>query len=177
MKRRQRFSWVWMTLGLALVLLGDGCAYMRQRGNDALDVLDVGVTVSKDPGFSLYAGLLNVVSLGYSNVDGTILGVGGRHAGAVPMRHNASGLLLWGSEQLGYQDFRVEDPESPPSWRVGPIGLARGPRPAKRDIMNCPKLLHLGWLGFAMNCKFAELADFFLGWTTLDIMDDDTGGQ
>ena len=159
---------------LTAMFFSTGCSYMENRGNDALDFLDLGITVSKKPGFSLYVGLVNVVTLGYSNVDGTLLGTGGRDVGALPMRHNAGGVLLWGYEQLGYVDFDPEDPDSPPSWRVGIIGLAQGPGPDKHETGNCPKLFHLGWVGFALNCHFYELADFLLGWANLDIMGDDS---
>ena len=53
------------------------------------------------------------------------------------------------------------------------VGLIDGPGPPRGEIMNCPKLIHLGWVGIALNCKFGELADLLLGWTTLDIMGDD----
>lgn len=90
------------------------------------------------------------------------------------MRHHATGLLLWGREQFAYRDqFDPEDPETPESWRTGVIGLAMGPRPKKPNVMYCPKVLHLGWVGIALNCHLPELADFVLGWTTLDIMGDD----
>ncbi len=161
-----------------LVLSSGGCAsYWASRGNDALDIFDVGVTVSRDPQFSLYAGFLNVAALGYSRMDGTLLGIGGRHAGAVATRQNAAGLLVWGEERLGYEDFDREDPESPESWRVGPVGLATGPAPPNGQTVNCPKLLHLGWVGLTLNCRFGELADFLLGWATLDIMGDDAAGE
>jgi hypothetical protein len=44
-------------------------------------------------------------------------------------------------------------------------------------VLYCPKVLHLGWVGVALNCHLPELADFFLGWTTLDIMGDDGGDE
>ncbi|MFO7957447.1 MAG: hypothetical protein R6X33_10145 [Candidatus Brocadiia bacterium] len=158
-----------------LMLLSSGCAtYWADRGNDSLDILDVGVTTSSKPGFSLYAGFLNVLSLGYSDVDGTLWGIGGRHAGAVPMRQNAAGVLLEGYEQLGYRDFDPADPDSPEPWRVGIIGLAEGPPPPPGQTVNCPKLLHLGWVGLTLNCRFGELADFVVGWFGGDIMGDDT---
>ncbi|MFO8006350.1 MAG: hypothetical protein R6V05_01290 [Candidatus Brocadiia bacterium] len=160
---------------MAASLGSSGCAYMSRRGNDALDILDVGVSTSSEPRFALYIGFLNVLSVGYSNVDGTLVGLGGRHAGLVPMRQNAGGVLLWGYEQLGYEEFDPADPASPPSWRVGVIGLAKGPAPPKEQVVNCPKLLHLGWVGLTLNCRLGELADFLLGWTTVDIMGDDAG--
>jgi len=163
---------------LALVMCSTGCAYLKDRGNDALDFAELGVTVSKKPAFSLYVGFLNVLSLGYAKTDGTLYGIAHRDAGALPVRHNAHGVLLWGEEQLGYcKDFDPTDPDSPDPWRVGPIGLIQGPGPAEHEILNCPKLLHLGWVGLHLNCHLGELADFLLGWTTIDIMGDDTAGQ
>ncbi|MGD2173972.1 MAG: hypothetical protein PVJ27_01105 [Candidatus Brocadiaceae bacterium] len=173
-RARERF----VAFGLLLVvLLSGGCAtYWADRGNDALDILDAGVTVSAEPGFSLYGGFLNVFSLGYSHVDGTLLGTGGREVGGMEMRHNAGGLALWGYEQFGYRDFDATDPASPDPWRVGVIGLSQGPGPTDGQLVNCPKLLHLGWVGLMLNCKFGELADFLLGWATCDIMSDDAAG-
>jgi len=167
---------VWRPVGLLLaagMLLCVGCADLGKRMADAKDMFNVGITVSRQPRFSFYIGFLNILSVGYSHVDGTILGLGGREFGAVPMRHNAVGLVLWGREQLGYEDVDMSDPNSPKPWCVGPVGLAKGPGPRKRDRVNCPKLFHLGWLGFTLNCKFGEIADFVLGWFGLDIMDDD----
>ena len=159
-------------LGITLVIAG-GCGYLQNRGGDALDMIDAGVTVSPEPQFSLYVGLLNVLSLGYSNMDGTLYGLSEGRGGKVAARQNAAGMLLVGTEQLGYRDVEFDDPASPEPWKVGPVGLAEGPGPRNGQVINCPKLLHLGWVGLTLNCKFGELADFLLGWTTLDIMNDD----
>lgn len=158
---------------MALALASAGCTYLGDRGRDAADFLDFGVTVSKEPQFSLYAGFLSVVPLGYSNVDGTMYGLSDRQFGGAAMRHNARGILLWGEEQLGYRDFDPLGPQSPEPWRVGVLGLSQGPGPRNGQVVNCPKLLHLGWAGVALNCKFGELVDFLLGWFTVDIMGDD----
>jgi len=154
-------------------ILCSGCSYMQKRGNDALDMFDIGVTVSQTPGFSLYSSCFEIFTVGYSNVDGRFHGLCRRRVGSFPLRHNATGVLVWGYEQLGYDEVDFADPDSPESWRVGPLGLILGPGPDKAHVMNCPKLLHLGWAGIAINCKLADIADFILGWTTLDIMGDD----
>jgi hypothetical protein len=159
---------------VAVVLCSNtGCTYLINRGNDAADIFDVGITVSKEPQFGLYAGVLNLLTIGYSNFDGTLYGLGNRNFGAVTAREKAGGLLVRGHEQFGYEDFEVVDPESPLPWRVGFIGLIEGPRPPAGQIVNCPKILHLGWIGVSLNCKFGQLLDFVLGWTTIDIMGDD----
>ncbi len=162
---------------LAGVLCLTGCTYMKNRGSDFTDVFDAGVTVSKKPQFTLYANFLSLLSLGYAHFDGTLYGMADRHYGAVTAREHAAGLLVWGREQFGYETFDLADPESPPSWRVGLVGLPMGPAPPKGQTVNCPKMLHLGWVGITLNCKFGQLADFILGLTTLDIMGDDTAGR
>jgi hypothetical protein len=159
---------------LAGMFFNSGCAYLQNRGNDALDVFDVGITTSEEPKFALYAGFLNIVALGYSNVDGTLVGIGHRNVGVMPVRQHAAGILVYGDEQFGYKDFNAADPNSPEPWRVGIIGLMEGPGPTNGQVVNCPKLLHLGWIGLTLNCKFGELADLALGLATIDIMNDDT---
>ncbi len=159
-----------------IVVLGvssSGCGYLQKRGQDAVDFLDAGVTVSRDPQFSLYVGFLNVLSLGYSDMDSTLYGLSDSSWGKAAARQNAAGALFYGQEQLGYRDVDFDDPESPAPWKVGFLGLTEGPGPPSGQTVNCPKLLHLGWVGLTLNCKFGELADFLLGWTTLDIMHDD----
>lgn len=151
-----------------------GCSsYWAKRHNDLKDAFDVGLTTSSEPGFSFYVGFLNVLSLGYSNVDGTIHGMAGRETGAVPMRQDAYGYLLWGKERFGYGTFDAANPESPEAWRVGVIGLIQGPRPPDSQKINCPKMFHFGWVGVTLNCKFVQIADLMLGLFTLDIMGDD----
>ncbi len=156
------------------LLSSSGCAYMSNRGRDAMDVIDAGVTTSKEPQFALYAGFLNIASLGYSGVDGNFYGIPMRQAGSFQTRQNAGGLLVWGYEELGYAEMDQKNPQYPPHWKVGPVGLVQGPRPPAEQVLNCPKLLHLGWIGLTVNCNTAELGDFLVGWTTIDYMDDDS---
>jgi hypothetical protein len=156
----------------AAILLCTGCTYLQNRGNDGAQVFDVGITVSGEPGFSLYAGLLNLLTLGYSHVDGYIIGVGSGHGGVVPMRDRAYGLLLYGEEEFGY-----DEDLNPSPWNVGIIGLIAGEPPCDGAIVNCPKLLHLGFIGLTLNCKFGELADFLLGWFGPDTMSDDVAAR
>jgi len=162
---------------LGMVLLLTGCGYFQNRLGDARRMFDVGVTVSSKPGFSFYADFLDIAALGYAHVDGHIIGLGGGHAGYIPMRQRAAGLLLWGKEEFAFGEFDPQDPENPASWRVGIIGLIGGPGPYGEHILNNLKVLHLGWIGLEINGKFAEIADFILGWTTYDLMGDDTAGK
>jgi len=174
MKSVVRTLAVLMLLGAAVSSTGC-CTYWSDRHSDLKDAFDVGLTTSSKPGLSLYVGFLNVLSLGYSNVDGTIHGMAGRQTGAVPMRQDAYGFLLWGKERFGYGTFDAANPESPDAWGVGVIGLMQGPPPPSSQTINCPKMFHFGWIGVTLNCKFVQIADLMLGLFTLDIMGDDQG--
>ncbi len=174
MSHRRLAALAAMLLIAALSLSSTGCSYMTNRGKDLAEFLDAGITVSSKPQFALYAGFLNILDLGYSNVDGTLLGTAGPHFGAIRMRQDATGLLLWGKENFCYApvaptiDFDMFE-----HWKVGLFGLTQGPPPPASQTVNCPKLIHLGWIGITVNCKFGELADFVLGLATIDIMHDD----
>ena len=164
-------------LALAILVMApafSGCAYLKNRGNDALDLFDVGINIQKKPTLGLYLGILAVLPVGYQDFDGHVVGLAGRSFGVVPARQHATGLILWGTEQFAYEDaFDRDDPESPPSWRVGAIGLAEGPLPPRRDFVSCPKVLQLGWIGVTVTCKPNEALDFILGLFTVDMMKDD----
>lgn len=173
-------------LRLALVgvlfgaFLGSGCStpYMRNRGFDAMDMFDGGITTSDKFEFALYLGFFNFLTVGYSDFDGTLHGICGRKFGDFQAHHHGTGLLVWGQEELGYDGPPgTASLDKPDKYSVGPLGLALGPRPPFRQTLNCPKLLHLGWVGVALNCHFPEFADFFLGWLGFDIYDDDVVGR
>ncbi len=172
-----RVALVLVVLG---ALLGGGCStpFMRNRGYDLMDMFDGGFTTTEKPQLSVYLGFFNFITIGYADFDGTLHGICGREVGKFHAKHQGTGLLLWGHEALSY--------EGPPeattlteaaSYAVGPLGLALGPTPPFRQTLNCPKLLHLGWVGVALNCHFPEFADFFLGWVGLDIFKDDVVGR
>ncbi len=162
------------TAGLVLVLLVvgilmSGCAYMRDRGNDAMDMLDVGVTVSPEPKFGAYVGFQSLLGLGYSNFEGQFLGLGGGNAGLMDARYHAASLVVTGSEnwQFGGSPARESDTD---------IGLAMlnggGPDSFAR-FFTCPKFIHLGFVGIVLNCAPGQVVDFLIGFTTLDLGRDD----
>jgi hypothetical protein len=160
-------------LVLAALMMGSsGCTYMQNRGDDFSELIDAGVTVSSEPQFSLYAGFLNLVAIGYSDFDGQLYGLANGQCGTHLATHDTMGLVLYGREEMAYAPVPAEEKPTAEPWKVG-FGLLEGPPPPPNQVANCPKLLHLGWGGLALNCKFGELADFLVGWTTLDIMGDD----
>ncbi len=117
-----------LALGLALVA---GCShpanvgdYFVHRGNDLAQVVDIGVTWSEDPYFSVYACLLGLSSVGAGHVDGEFAGLGGGKFGSFRHYHKVCGLLLWTYEELGWDTFDVNKPETLYRWHNGPIGYA-----------------------------------------------------
>lgn len=159
---------------LTVSTLSSGCAYMMNRGNDAADMIDVGITVTGEPTLGIYIGFLSVLDLGYAEVDGKMIGLGQRRAGVMDMRYHAGGLVIGGYEQVGYDGrYNSEDPDSPPRRGVG-VGMAFYPPPqSATQALQLPKFLHLGWIGLSWNFKLVEIIDFILGLTALDICDDD----
>ena len=164
-----------LAAAFAIISAASGaCAYLSDRGNDALDMFDVGVTVSPKPHFGVYAGFQSILGIGYADIDGKLLGIGDRKVGALDMRYKAAGSLLEAKEAWAFaDDYDKADEDSPQRRGVG-LGLIYGPYPKTvMGALNCPKLIHLGFIGFNLNCKIGQIADFILGWTTLDIASDD----
>jgi len=160
---------------VALSLAAAGCGYLRDRGHDALDMFDVGVTWSKRPYFSVYACAIGIASAGAGHLEGKFAGIGGGHLGTMSHYHRVLGLALWSYEEVGWDGYDVSKPETLYIQHPGIIGwtafLPRKPAYAP----GCLHFLHLGYAGLVANLRYYEILDFILGWTTLDIACDDGG--
>ena len=122
---------VGLVLALGLALLA-GCShpasvgdYFVHRGNDLAQVVDLGVTWTEKPYWSVYACLLGLSSIGAGHVDGEFAGLGGGELGSFRHYHKVCGLLLWTYEELGWDNFDVNKPETLYRWHNGPIGYAK----------------------------------------------------
>jgi len=148
MKPRRTFPLLGFGLVLALALL-QGCAqreggafgFLKSRVKDALEMADVGVTITSTPQWTLYAALLSSTPVGYGKVDGYFFGVGGGDIGAMRIYYNHIGLGVWGRERTGWGDgllfhfggFDVDKPETMHCQGVGVLGFLLPPydrRPA-----------------------------------------------
>jgi len=146
-----------------------GCGYLQARGNDALDIFDIGITVTKSPHVGIYTGFNSILALGYSDMDGYLLGLGHQHFGALHMRYNGAGSILEGYEQVGYEDYNAGDPKSPRARGMG-LGLLYHDTPRSvSEALQCQKFVHLGWIGVNLNCKIGAILKFVVGLTTIDI--------
>jgi hypothetical protein len=112
--------------------LNPGLAYARHRLEDALEMVDIGLTFSTKPGLALYADFASVAPGGYGHVDGYFLGIGGGRIG--PMRHYEAslGLVAWGYEEVAFGSFDKQDLTTVNYQSCGALGLLTPPygRPA-----------------------------------------------
>jgi hypothetical protein len=174
-----------MVAGLFSMLVVSGCAYMRDRGHDAMDIIDIGVTVNDKPmpRFALYFDFFNILPLGFSNVDGKVLGMGNRQAGFMDFEHQNWGVLAVGKEQKGSGVFNPNDPHQArpdqkdlterPRYDVGFVGVGGEEPPPDMQFLECDRALHLGWIGLHATMRPIDLLDFVFGWFTIDMMGDD----
>ncbi|MFH0944447.1 MAG: hypothetical protein V2A76_04545 [Planctomycetota bacterium] len=174
-------------LFLSVLLLCSGCSYMEKRGNDALDMVDLGITVNDQlaPEFGFYFDFFDIIPLGYSNFTGKTLGIGNRQIGYLDAAHNSWGVIGWGSELKGYGRFNPKDPRQARPDQANlterPYFHAGIPRliieedgcPPIRHHVECDRFVHLGWIGIQNTMRPLEILDFLAGWTTLDFMNDD----
>ena len=98
-----------------------GCSYLRNRGSDALDMFDAGVTWTRKPQFGIYANCPFLAPAGYAKVDGHFAGIGGGQLGVVEHRQDNVGLLAWGREDVKWGDDC--ECESPSVNEVAPAGF------------------------------------------------------
>jgi hypothetical protein len=152
---------------------GQGCSYLRDRGDDAAQMFDFGLTFSKKPQFSAYMNCPVIAPLGYGKVDGYFVGMGGGKVGAMKHHQESSGLLVWGREEVSWDSFDPEQADTLSVQGVGLLGLAESQEGEKTYTPACIHYLHLGWIGIAANVRWLEIPDFFLGLFLLDPMGDD----
>lgn len=174
MRATRGLSTLAVSLGCALLFLSlQGCTYLKYRGQDAMEVMDLGVTVSKQPGFALFYDFIPVIPIGVGYVDGYFVGMGGGKVGAMKHYEKSYGAILWGQEEVGFGVYEKDSPESLDFQRTGLIGVVQGPVPGPDYMISCPHYVHLGWIGVVASPRYLQMLDFILGFTTLDICHDD----
>ena len=173
-----------LTATLALLFAATGCAsvghYFEHRYRDFTRMIDLGVTVSKKPQLGLYWNSLEIVTVGYSNVDGYFIGWGGNQIGVTRM-YNHCWAFAYGEETIGWGPLLDTEcrEDAIVRRRSGVLGIASsvvGFDPTGDGVGNgpdytpaCVHFLHLGYIGLAGNSRYAEMAQFVVGWFGLDI--------
>jgi hypothetical protein len=155
---------------------------MNDRKHDAMDMIDIGFTFSKEPHFAFFHDFIPVIPIGYGKVEGTFTGLGGGQFGAnIPHYEESYGLLAWGEEKVSFgvtpEELAAMTEEERNDalnfQRTGLIGMAQGPFPGTDYLICCPHYLHLGWVGAVGSPRYLQMLDFVVGFTTLDIGRDD----
>lgn len=154
-------------VGVCALLLagGAGCTYLRNRGSDAKQMMDLGFTFSKKPQFGLYANCPMVTPIGYSKVDGYFVGVGGGKLGAGEHHQDNAGVLFWGREKNSWKGLDENDKATTEDHKAGVVGIAQSAKEGNlRYRPACVHYLHLGFVGLMWNLNYHKMADFFCGW-------------
>ena len=158
------------------VVLGatTGCTYARHRVEDGLEVVDVGLTFTAKPSIGLYWNSLDIFPVGYSHIDGWFLGWGGGQIG-VTRHYNHCWGLGYGKEVIGWGDFDVNRPETLRTDYSGVLGILLPPY--VNDPGYTPACVHffphILIVGLVWNARWYEMADFAVGFTTIDLSGDD----
>lgn len=162
----------------ALMVVSVGCSsvgkYARHRAEDALEMIDLGFTFTAKPCIGLYWNSLDVFPVGYSYIDGYFLGWGGGQLG-VTRHYNHCWGFGYAREEIGWGEFDKDDPDTLYIDYSGVLGFVLPPyenEPAYTPA--CVHFIpHILFVGFVWNARWYEIADFFVGFTTLDIAGDD----
>ncbi|MBM4035986.1 MAG: hypothetical protein FJ291_29980 [Planctomycetes bacterium] len=130
--RRMPLAWLVLALGCA------GCGtYWRNRGNDALDMWDFGLSTSSRPGLAfLPADYMNVTPIGFSFIEGTFHGVYRRKWGTFTLSDSMWGVLVTGSQTLQVGEFDVSDPDQFHPAKIAALKAAGKPLPTAPQRYN-----------------------------------------
>ncbi len=170
---------VWQRTGRVIALAAlsaalAGCGgYLKARGRDAAQMVDIGLTKSQKPCTAFFLCGISIVGFGKANLEGTFSGIGGNQVGTTRCYYRSIGYGPWTYEEIGWGDFDVARPQTLYA-QYGAIGgwfhhFARKPGYAPA----CNHYIHFGRRGVVFNLRYVEILDFLLGWTTLDICGDD----
>ena len=159
--------------GAAALAALSGCTYFQNRGRDAAEMFDIGLTFSAKPQIGLYVNCPMIVPIGFGHVDGYYAGVGGGKVGVMEHQQRNVGALFWGYEKNSWQDSAKDGKKAQEDQPVGLLAIARGERGEEPFRLSCKHYLHLGWVGITANISWLEIPDFFLGWFLIDLSGDD----
>ena len=184
-----------MLTAFALAVLGaEGCAvsgetpieYAIHRYRDLTSCVDGGISITTTPQVGLYWNSLDLLTVGYCDLDGYFLGVGGGQVGLTRLYAHCW-ALGYGEEQIGWGWHNLGRDRS--EWelmkrRSNMIGTATALTGIDFTGNDCwtnpwytPSCVHfvphIGYVGLVWNARYTEFADFALGWVGLDISGDD----
>jgi hypothetical protein len=148
-----------------------GGRYFKYRAEDFAEIVDLGITFTKKPTLSLYGSLASIWCIGYSRINGHMLGMGGGQVGWISLSTRCYGAAYTGHESVMWGKKGRWRQYDHPMGLDAILGAPRLPPPAYCPA--CTHYLHLLWVGVVLNLKYAEFLDFILGFTTFDLARDD----
>jgi len=107
-------------------------SYVKWRLEDLFESVDMGITVSEEPCGGIYGCGVSVMTGGWVYIDGHFIGIGGGQIGMTRFYTANVGLLAWGYEETGWQEFDKDDLSTLSYQGSGALGLLAPPygRPA-----------------------------------------------
>jgi hypothetical protein len=165
---------LWMSMGCRQVL-----TYAKYRGQDALEMIDLGISVTKTPQLGLYWNSLDVLVAGYAKLDGWFVGWGGNQIGVTRMHVRAWGFL-WGYQEIGWGDYDLKDKKTLYIDSGGLPGFVTSAIPGF-EPKNIPAYTpacvhffpHIAYVGIVWNARWWEIIDFIVGFSGVDLSGDD----
>ncbi len=146
---------VWLA-PLILALCGTGCTYLRNRGNDALDMWDVGLSLSSRPYLAfLPADYMNVTPIGFSRIEGTYHGIYKRQWVDCKLSDSIWGVFVCGTQTLTMGEFDPNDPNQFRPAYIAELKAANKPLPTK------PQTYGIGCLRVAREKNPPPYPDWF----------------
>ena len=152
--------------------------YFANRYNDALQMADVGITLTSTPQLGLYWNSLDALTFGYASLDGTFVGWGGNQIGETPFHVRAWGFI-YAYQEIGWGDYDVDDPKTMYITNGGLPGyfmfwVPGIPQKIPAYSPACVHFFpHLGYVGLCWGIRWYEVLDFIVGFTTIDLAGDD----
>ena len=180
-----RFARGLMVLSLCATLwLSMGCTqvqtYFQNRYNDALQMVDFGISITDTPQVGLYWNSLDVLTFGYCNLDGHFVGWGGNQIGYTRLRAHCWGFG-YAYEEIGWGDYDETRPETMYITNGGLPGYFMFwddniPQKIPAYSPACVHFFpHIAYVGLVWNARWYEILDFLVGFTTIDLAGDDNG--
>lgn len=145
--------------------------YFKYRAEDLAEVADIGVSLTKKPTIGLYACFASIICLGYCNIDGHMLGMGGGQVGLMGLTARCYGATYTGREYVLWSHGPRIRQYTHPMGLDAVLAAPMLPPPAYCPA--CTHYLHFMYIGLVANLKYAEMLDFILGFTTFDLACDD----
>jgi len=177
-KSQRKLRGVPLLLVCGLLSLSMGCSYIKYRAQDALEMVDVGLSITTTPQVGLYWNSLDLLVFGYAKLDGYFVGWGGNQIGATRMHVRCWGFG-YGYQEIGWGDYDVNNPKTLyvdnggiPGYFLSPLpGLpANIPAYTPACVHFFP---HIAYVGLVWNARWWEIADFIAGFALVDLSGDD----